>query len=300
MAEAQGHGPAGGGAPGAGGAGGAHGGGHKHKCHCDHHEGHHEEGVPEWMVSFADNVCLMMGFFVIMLAMNMKPAQGGSGDGPQDGSTAQAPPAALLDAAIAIREGFNNPVNPLSADPQDQPLIRRLKELKEGRGRATQPGTTGPKDAVTSVRPSDFYSVGGVVPFADGAGELSAAGDRTAQEIADKLRGPRFMIEVRGHVSAAEANQSVEQAISLSHRRAMSVARALAAYGIPWTQLRVVACGDQDRVTPIAYELAAHRTNQRVEVIVTKETVADDPYLRDAFSPADTGAPVSGATEAGH
>ena len=42
----------------------------KHKKHHPHaHEEHeHEEG---WIVSFADNVLLQMGFFVILLAMNM-------------------------------------------------------------------------------------------------------------------------------------------------------------------------------------------------------------------------------------
>ena len=48
--------------------GGSHGGGH---AAGGHEEGH--EGAPEWLISFADNVALMMGFFVILLAMNMGP-----------------------------------------------------------------------------------------------------------------------------------------------------------------------------------------------------------------------------------
>lgn len=273
------------------GHGGAGGGGHKkHKCHCDHHGGHHEEGVPEWMVSFADNVCLMMGFFVIMLAMNMKPAQGGSGDGPQDGSNAYTPPSALLDAVIAIREGFNNPVSMNSAAPEDQPLIRRLQE-KRGTGRASEAGQSGPTDSVTSVRTSDYYSLGGVVPFSDNATELNGAGERAVEEIAQKLMGPKFVIEVRGHVSALEAAAGVDPAMSISHRRAMAVAKGLEKRGIPWSRLRVVACADGDRITPIAYDEAGHRSNQRVEVLVTRELVPEDPFLRESAKPSSAASP---------
>lgn len=54
---------------GGGSHGGSHGGGHGGGGHA---EGEHE-GAPEWLISFADMVMLIMGFFVIMLAMNMGP-----------------------------------------------------------------------------------------------------------------------------------------------------------------------------------------------------------------------------------
>ena len=49
----------------------SHGGGSHGAPHAAHEE--HHEGAPEWLISFADNVALMMGFFVILLAMNMGP-----------------------------------------------------------------------------------------------------------------------------------------------------------------------------------------------------------------------------------
>src|SRR6185295_16371327 len=70
--EGEGHGGGGGGHGGGGHGGGGHGGGGGHE------EGH--EGAPEWLISFADNVALIMGFFVILLAMNMaKKTAGGIG-----------------------------------------------------------------------------------------------------------------------------------------------------------------------------------------------------------------------------
>src|SRR5207253_495923 len=87
--------------------GGSHGGG-------GHEEAH--EGAPEWLISFADNVTLMMGFFVILLAVNMGPKGNGPTENPKQGDS-QIPQPDLLDAQIAIREAFNNPVNLNSMDP---------------------------------------------------------------------------------------------------------------------------------------------------------------------------------------
>lgn len=298
MADDKGHG--GGAAPGAHGGGGKddHGHGKKHKKHGGgHHGGHHEEGVPEWMVSFADNVCLMMGFFVIMLALNMKPAQGGSGEDKKDGDAASAATASsinpgLVDAAIAIRSAFNNPVNENSKKPEDQPLIARIKEKRTGVGKSREEAPMGDSDSVSSVRPSDYYSLGGVVPFLDNSAEITPSARRLIADVAQHLNGPRFMIEVRGHVSAMEAEQNVANAMKLSHQRAFAVAEALASEGLPWARLRVVACADHERVSPIAYDLKSHRSNQRVEVLVTKETMPDDPHLREQ-SPPDAAPPAS-------
>ena len=80
--------------------GGGHGGGHGHGG--GGHEEHHE-GAPEWLISFADNVALMMGFFVILLAMNMaKQTVGGiGGEAQMGGNPNQAN--TMIDFAIAVR-----------------------------------------------------------------------------------------------------------------------------------------------------------------------------------------------------
>lgn len=272
-----------------------HGKPHKKKRHKSHAGGHgkkHEEheGAPEWLISFADNVTLMMGFFVIMLAMNMNK----SADGPtvsrsesevQD-DTVQAsgwtnvshPP--FIDAAIAIREAFNNPVDMRSTNPNDLPLIRRIQE-RTGSGVSTTPGQTGPHASVQSIRPSEFYNRSGAVPFNDNSATLTESQRASATEIAANLRGQRFIVEVRGHVSAAEAGQSVDRAILLSHQRALAVAHALASNGVPWSRMRIIAVGDADRVTPLAYDPDAHRNNQRVEVLTTREVAPEDPHLHE-------------------
>jgi len=249
--------------------GGGHGGGHGGGSHEEPHE-----GAPEWLISFADNVTLMMGFFVILLAMNLKPASSGAagGDSKEPGNPPPTPE--ILDMAIAIREAFNNPVDPDSSNPIDLPLIRRLLE-RSGLSQAERDGQIGREHDVQSIRPTDYYSPAGSVPFDEASTSLNAAGTEALRQMTRTLRGQNLVIEVRGHVSATESFGKPDRGVRLSYERALSVAGALAAQGVPWAQLRIVACGDAERLVPIAHDAAGHRTNQRVEMIVTDQVMKD-------------------------
>lgn len=265
--------------------GGGHGG---HKGH-GHEEGH--EGAPEWLISFADNVMLQMGFFVILLALNLKePTTGGIGGKDRDG----VPPATLLDAAIAIREAFNNPVDLSSTDPNDYALIQRILERRRN-GHTSQPGPMGDRQDMQSIRPSDYIAPNGLVPFEDGEATITEAGRRAAVEAARELAGQQFVVEVRGHVSTAEAALTDDRGMMLSYRRALAVARLLEEHGLKWRQIRVVAMGDTSRVTPRAGDRAGHRSNQRVEIFQTEDIMPEDPYSREG---AD-GAPAPPGVGAG-
>jgi len=246
--------------------GGGHGGGHG-----GHEEAH--EGAPEWLISFADNVTLLMSFFVIMLAMNLQPkSSGGAGDSKETGGIPPTPE--MLDMAIAIRDAFHNPVDPDSSNPIDLPLIRRLLE-RSGPSQAERDGQIGREHDVQSIRPTDYYSPAGSVPFDEASTSLNAAGTEALRQMTRTLRGQNLVIEVRGHVSATESFGKPDRGVRLSYERALSVAGALAAQGVPWAQLRIVACGDAERLVPIAHDAAGHRTNQRVELIVTDQVMKD-------------------------
>jgi flagellar motor protein MotB len=294
MAEHENHGGGGGG--GAHGGGDAHG-GKPHKKHERHppHEEHEEK--EEWVISFADNALLQMGFFVILLAMNMKPASSGSGGPPAEKSGAAAaaaaaaapgaPNTALLDSAIAIREAFNSPVNMSSNNPNDLPLIKRIIQKKEGESKAD--GPPGQKKEVSTVRPTDYHRIGGKVSFEENSSEVDRAGQDAMAELSKDLRGRKSIVEVRGHTSLAESAEPADRGLALSFQRALAVAGLLRAGGLEWEQIRVVAVGAADRATPIARTSAEQRNNQRVEVILTDETLPNDPYAMDPSGSTGSG-----------
>ena len=127
--------------------GGGHGGGG------GGHGGEEHEGAPEWLISFADMVMLMMGFFVILFALNVQPKGGNAGGGGEQSEGVANEPD-MIDFAIALRRAFHNDVDLTSTDPKDQLLIQRiLADRYRGSGESKDEGTAGANRNVESVWP---------------------------------------------------------------------------------------------------------------------------------------------------
>ena len=254
---------------------------HKSGGHSRHagppHGGSHEEaheGAPEWLISFADMVMLMMGFFVILFALNVNPTgRQPGGSAPEDsGAPESGADAYMLDLSLAIREAFNNPVSIHSKDPADAKLVRRLLE-RAGKSEAKTDGIKGRDEDVQSIRPSEYHAEAGSILFADNSVVLTAAAEQTVDAMAQRVRGMNLIVEVRGHVSAAEAYADPERAMKLAMDRAMKVAEALHRRDVSWWQMRIVACADNDRLIALPSSREDDRANARVEVIVTDQLV---------------------------
>lgn len=267
----------------------SHGGGHGHGGGGGHEE---HEGAPEWLISFADMVMLMMGFFVILFALNVQP-KGGNAGGGGDQAEGVANEPDLIDFAIAVRRAFNNEVDINSTDPRDAALVQRLLEhQRQGAGESRDDGTRGKDRNVQSVRPSDFYGKGTMISFGHRATMLDPDAARVIQDFSEKHRGRNSVIEIRGHASSAEAFRRPEEAMTLAYDRAMNAARALAAAGIDWWRLRVTACGDHERVEAFPGDAEADARNARVEILVTDEVAPPQAPTRpsepDAAREADS------------
>ncbi len=267
-------------------SGAKHGGGGGHGHGGGGHEEH--EGAPEWLISFADMVMLMMGFFVILFALNNKPAgrnPGGASDDRNASGVGGEADQTMYDLAIAVREAFNNPVDMNSTNPLDAPLIQRIIE-RSGRGDNRVKGVEGRESDVQSIRPSEYYAVSGSVLFSENASELNAGSMATIRDIAGKIRGMNLVVEVRGHVSSVEASRGPEASMHLSNSRALAVARALSAEGVDWWQMILISSGDHDRLEAFPASREADRANARVEIILTDRVV--NPKVRTEHGEATT------------
>ncbi len=247
---------------------GSHGGGHGGGGH----GGEEHEGAPEWLISFADMVMLMMGFFVIMFALNVQPKGGNAGGGgEQSDGVANEPD--FVDFAISVRKAFHTIDNLDPENPDDQRLIQRLQE-QQGAGESRDDGAKGQDRNVKSVRDTKTFGKGTMITFTLRSTSVDEAAAATITEFAKKQRGRNSVIELRGHASVAEAYKKPEEAAQIGFDRALATARALNASGIEWSRLRLLSSGDNERAEAFPGQEDADAKNARVEIRVTDEVTA--------------------------
>ncbi|MFT3683310.1 MAG: flagellar motor protein MotB [Phycisphaerales bacterium] len=299
------HGHAAAGAEGAHAEGGEdHGKGHKsHGSHGPGHGGGHEEhaGAPEWLISFADNTALLMGFFVILLAMNMspksKPGGDNSGIGP-GGFTEER--AKMIDLEWGIREAFHNKPRPDSKNPADVKLFNDYMKLHglDGQKKTRATALPGNNQEHQATPGGNLFTPNATIEFELNSATLSPRDKQNITKVVNgEFKGKDWIIEIRGHVAANEARQAERNAgidtdnpsspgenigsgagYALSYQRTFAVANEMAKNGIPWRQIRLVACSDMQRAVARAdSNPGEHRRNARVEIIQSKDQLPRDP-----------------------
>jgi outer membrane protein OmpA-like peptidoglycan-associated protein len=262
---------------------------HDDKGHVPHFGGMHDlaghdeehEGAPEWLISFADMVMLIMGFFVILYALNASPPATAGAEGASDGeSAATVPFDRWAEFVWNTRKAFGNPIDLNTTDPKLKEIVDWYKS--EGPGRAEQEGEVGDHADTYSPRESGAQSAMVEIRFAHDDGALSAAAMASIERVAEQIRGLPTMIEIHGHASHGESTHDVQAGIDLSYQRARTVAGALVDSGIPWRRIQIVAAGDHDPLQDHPNDSDDDGLNRRVELRLTDRLAVEEVRMESA------------------
>ena len=208
------------------------------------------DGAPEWMVSYADMITIMMSFFVIMFAIATGEAAKGKRTRQQQ---------AAIDS-LQYRFGPKwQPFSSWAPSPGNSPVRgggtrdndKRLPDspgevggtvriLKHERARIRIPGH------------GERVVIGGVVNFDEGSSALATAQSDWLRAIAEELAGKPQQIEIAGHTSPRPLppGSTFHDRWDLAYARCRQVARLLSTMGIEPERFRVSVAAATEAPAP--------------------------------------------------
>ena len=182
-----------------------------------------DEGAPEWIVSFADMVTILMAFFVILYSMA----------GVKDTAQEEA-----MMRSLRLNLGpLKSMLAPLISKKSKFAATTSIPQGGEGGAQAREAAQT----RVARVAPGDPTAAGGMLDFeADGL-DLSAENQRQLAGIARVLAGKGQTVEIRGHASRRPlaADSPYRDAWDLAFARCRKTMDLLAAEGIEPARMRL-------------------------------------------------------------
>src|SRR3954469_10273081 len=154
-----------------------------------------EEGLPEWIMSYADMITILMAFFVVMYSM------AGSKDTAKEEAVMK-----------SLREQFGphwanmSALGPGPYVQANSPMARLATAGSREKGNKKQ--GEGSKKLRTienrqpaSLRPGDQPSVGGTIFFSGDTTEITPEQQKALNGAIHEIAGKALKIEVRGHTS---------------------------------------------------------------------------------------------------
>ncbi|NLS97396.1 MAG: OmpA family protein [Planctomycetaceae bacterium] len=248
-----------------------------------------EPGVPEWVVTFGDMMSLLLTFFVLLFSMS---------EIKQEHSQA-------IVQSLRQRFGHENsiaamvpgPVSPMNSAIARLASMGRAQRMNTMNGGDKVKAPVGDHARVRAIRPADETTLGGLIEFPEGEGDLSAEAIKTIEATAAIVKGKPQKIEVRGHTTARPLPPESPYCNhwDLAYARAFLVRQQLVKCGVEEQRLRISIAAENEpqSISPVEEE---RRKNARVEILMldelTKDLVGTAEERQQKYSAAGDDAPT--------
>jgi chemotaxis protein MotB len=260
-----------------------------------------EGGAPEWMVSYADMITIILAFFVVLYASTsgngqndrghdaantgfQQGASAGNQDLPQDENEAK-----LSKVMTSLSDRFG-PSWTLSNCWAGGPVASksRIDQKDDKFLRGFRGGQVGGNSIVTlPVAKSSEYTVpGGRVFFAEFSADLDRSQQNELNLVAEDLAGKLQKIELRGHASRRPLPKDApwKNPWELAFARCQAVANYLASHGVDPRRMRISVAADNEPFDAVG-EPPYGEKNSRVEIRLLNEWLDEGKNLQGRPAP---------------
>jgi len=225
-------------------------------------------GAPEWVLTYGDMMSLLLTFFIMLAALS---------------EVKKKDEFEML--AEALRRRFGKFValdeialyyKPTVATPLKSVSQGREKVSRTLEGASKTKGPQGREARVTTIRPGDEATTGGVIFFKEGSDEPEDTFREKIAQIAKTLSGKPQKIEVRGHTSPRPLapGSPFRSHWDLAYAECLKVMEGLIAAGIEPERIRIsIAAANEPLWTDPDPEKRPQ--NARVEVSLLNELARD-------------------------
>lgn len=192
----------------------------------NHHRAGPAEGSPEWIMSYADMITILMAFFVVMYSM------AGSKDSDKEEAVMHS-----LRHSLGPFQGVLGRFLPKSKLTE----MGAMPPPSDRETRDRQPALRAPPPTVPRVPPGQPLANGGLVYFDEGSTDLSEENQHQLLLAVETLRGKPQRIEIRGHSSRRPLpdGSPYRDHWDLAYARCRETMRFLVEHGIDADRIRL-------------------------------------------------------------
>ncbi len=229
------------------------------------HEEKSSGGAPAWMVTYGDMMSLLLCFFIMLVAMSEVKSE------------------KFKRALESIRSAFGTSRRTITTVPGSHPTANSFEEQfrivvsphgdPQNMGGAETANLRGNEYLCRTVSEGLMITFGLAAPFERGSAELNEKLKGELSDLVEHVRGHTNRIIVRGHCSSDELDLPDIDKWKLGFARARAVAEGLMSMDISERRLRLASLANTQ---PLKSNLTpqGRSSNRRIEVIVTRQTVA--------------------------